>query len=173
VVTEQQTHDGGDVLPGFSLDLGRFFRAGLDAVTVTCPVGTSSLTDNWFREQIAQRAYDGRCYLVPSETSEMSDQPEPINFFFRLVVFASALFVITIFALVATIFSDPDVPAVQFLNEYGGTLIAGEVIATLLIGFLAMAVDRRQILRKQPADEDAAGFDTVSDAKPQGRKESD
>lgn len=103
----------------------------------------------------------------------MSDQPEPINFFFRLVVFASALFVITIFALVATIFSDPDVPAVQFLNEYGGTLIAGEVVATLLIGFLAMAVDRRQILRKQPVDEDAAGFDTVSDAKPQGRKESD
>jgi hypothetical protein len=111
--------------------------------------------------------------LFPSETFEMSDQPEPINFFFRLVVFASALFVITIFALVATIFSDPDVPAVRFLNEYGGTLIASEVVVTLLVGFLAMAVDRRQILRKQPADEDAASSDTGSDAKSQKREGSD
>ncbi len=72
----------------------------------------------------------------------MSDDPQRPNLFFRLVIVAGCVFLVTIFALVATIFGDPESPVARFLNKHGGTLIAAEVAATLLLGLLAMAVDR-------------------------------
>lgn len=63
-------------------------------------------------------------------------------------------FVLTIFASIAALFGDPRSQAAVFLNEHGAGLIAVEVAAILVCGFLAMAIDRRQTLRarKQQAD---------------------
>jgi hypothetical protein len=69
------------------------------------------------------------------------------NPFFPLAAFCSALFIITILALVASVFGDPRAPLARLLDQYGGRLIAGEVAATLVTGLVAMAVDRRQSLR--------------------------
>ena len=77
----------------------------------------------------------------------MTDAPKKPNLFFTLAIAAGALFAITIFALVAIMFGDGEAPVSRFLNEHGGRLIVGEVTATLLLGWLAMAVDRRRILR--------------------------
>jgi hypothetical protein len=84
----------------------------------------------------------------------MSDrsQPEPArprNPFFPLAAFASVLFIITILALVAGVFGDPRAPLAQLLDRYAGRLLAGEVAAILITGFLAMFVDRRQAIRAQ------------------------
>lgn len=77
------------------------------------------------------------------------------NPFFVLVAACSLLFVMTILAFVATMFSDPASPVVQFIDRQGITLIAGEVVAILLTGMLAMVVDRRQTLRQRQLSADA------------------
>ncbi len=83
---------------------------------------------------------------------DMSDKPDRLNPFFRLVVVASAIFIMTIFALVAATFGGSASPASQFINAYAGTMFAVEVAVVLVLGLLALAVDRRQILRDQPSD---------------------
>ncbi|HUG92965.1 MAG TPA: hypothetical protein VML55_19145 [Planctomycetaceae bacterium] len=77
----------------------------------------------------------------------MSDSSERLNLFFRLTTLAGAVFVVTILALVAAMFGDPQSPPALFLHAHGTTLIAWEVAVILAAGVLAMAVDRRQILR--------------------------
>lgn len=69
------------------------------------------------------------------------------NIFFRLALGTGSLFVVTILALTATIFSNPRAPSARFLDNHGDTLIAAEVAATLIFAFWAMALDRRQQLR--------------------------
>ncbi len=76
--------------------------------------------------------------------------PGELNFFFRLAVASSAVFIITIFALVAALFGNPQAPPAQFLNAYGGVLIAGEVGVILFVAFVAMAVDRIRTVRNAP-----------------------
>ena len=78
----------------------------------------------------------------------MPDDSRPRNPFFPLAVFCSGLFVVTILALLASVFGDPQAPLARLLERYAGRLIAGEVAAILLSGFLALAVDRRQALRE-------------------------
>jgi hypothetical protein len=77
----------------------------------------------------------------------MTKPPDRLNFFFCLVIVASGLFVFTILAMIATAFSDSQSPVVNFLNHYGGQLLLGEVVVTVLVSFLALYVDRTQILR--------------------------
>ncbi len=75
--------------------------------------------------------------------------PDPVrqrNPFFPLAAFASALFIVTILALVAGVLGDSRAPVAQLLDRYAGRLIAGEVAAILVSGFLAMFVDRRQTI---------------------------
>lgn len=79
----------------------------------------------------------------------MPDSSPSRNPFFPLSAFCAALFVVTILALVASVFGDARAPLAGLLNEYGGVLMSGEVAATLLTGFLALFVDRRQTLRSQ------------------------
>ena len=79
----------------------------------------------------------------------MPDSSPPRNPFFALTAFSAVLFVITILALVASVFGDPRAPLAGILNEYGGVLMAGEVVVILFAGFLALFVDRRQTLRSQ------------------------
>jgi hypothetical protein len=76
----------------------------------------------------------------------MPDEPQHVNVFFRITIASGALFVLTIFALLAAALGNGEAPPARFLNEFGGWLIAGEVVVTLLAGFVAMAVDRRQTL---------------------------
>ncbi|HEY2251762.1 MAG TPA: hypothetical protein VGH74_11900 [Planctomycetaceae bacterium] len=77
----------------------------------------------------------------------MSDPVHPRNPFFPLAVFASVLFIVTILALVAGVLGDSRAPLAQLLDRYAGRLLAGEVAAILITGFLAMFVDRRQTKR--------------------------
>jgi hypothetical protein len=70
------------------------------------------------------------------------------NPLFPLAAVSTAAFIVTIFALVAVMFGDQSAPPVRFLNRHGGTLIAWEAGVTLLLGVLAMAVDRVQSLRR-------------------------
>ena len=75
------------------------------------------------------------------------------NPFFPMVLFSASLFVLTILAMVAVIFSDPNAPAAKFLNAHASRLIAAEVIVTLVLGLLALVVDRRQTLRRKSQTE--------------------
>lgn len=83
----------------------------------------------------------------------MPDSVERPNLFFRLVVPAGGLFVVTILALTSTIFGNPEAPMNQWLTEYGGTLIVAEVVLFVVVGFLAMAVDRWKTLRQASRDD--------------------
>ena len=85
----------------------------------------------------------------------MSEPARHRNPFFPLAAFASALFIITILALVAGVFGDSRAPLAQLLDRYAGRLIAGEVAAILIAGFLAMFVDRRQTKRSQKESQQA------------------
>jgi hypothetical protein len=81
----------------------------------------------------------------------MPDASRPRNPFFPLAVVCSGLFVVTILALLASVFGDPQAPLARLLERYAVRLMAGEVAAVLVTGFLALYVDRRQALRdRQP-----------------------
>ncbi len=69
------------------------------------------------------------------------------NIFFRLALATGAVFVVTVLALTAAIFSDARSPMARLLDDYGGEIIAVEVAATLIFAFWAMALDRRRQLR--------------------------
>ena len=71
-----------------------------------------------------------------------------------MVLFSAAVFVFTILAMVAVMFSDPRAPVAQFFDAHAGRLIAAEVIVTLLVGFLALAVDRLQTTRRRQQSAD-------------------
>jgi hypothetical protein len=90
------------------------------------------------------------------------------NMFFHLAVAASVLFILTVLALTAMIFSVPRAPLARFLNDHGGTLIAAEVAASLAFGFCAMALDRWQTLRQtsNPADGPANASGITPDGNP-------
>jgi hypothetical protein len=99
----------------------------------------------------------------------MSNVPERPNPFFQLTAAAATLFVITVLALVASMFGDPDAPQTAFLNERGGTLIAVEVVAILTLGLSALIVDRRRTLRQTL--EAPPSTPPVEDANPDARVE--
>lgn len=71
------------------------------------------------------------------------------NPFFQLAAFSSVLFIVTILALVASVFGDERAPMARFLDRYIGRILAVEVVAILLTGFLALFIDRRQMLKLQ------------------------
>ena len=68
------------------------------------------------------------------------------NLLFRLVIFFSAAFLITILLLMARTFSASRSPVKQMLDLYGLYLSGIELGAILVCGFFAMAIDRRQTL---------------------------
>lgn len=72
------------------------------------------------------------------------------NPFFGMVLFSTSIFVLTILAMVAVIFSDPRAPIAKFLEAHGGRLVVAEVIVTLIVGFCALALDRIQSRRGTP-----------------------
>lgn len=68
-----------------------------------------------------------------------------MNIFYHLLIVIVGLFVLTVFALIASAFSGSEG---GLLDKHAITVIAIEVVATLVIGLLAMAVDRRRMLRE-------------------------
>lgn len=90
--------------------------------------------------------------------------PRP-GLLFRLVVPATAVFIITILSLIAVLFSDERAPVAMWLNRNGNSLLLFELITVLALSFAAMAVDRwitlREIARGVP---DVAGTGTIESA---------
>ncbi|MSR56589.1 MAG: hypothetical protein EXS05_02815 [Planctomycetaceae bacterium] len=84
----------------------------------------------------------------------MPDSAVPRNPFFPLTAFFGALFIVTILALVAGLFGDPQAPLAQVLDRHAGWLLTLEAAGLLLSGFLALVVDRRQTLaaKEPPSD---------------------
>ncbi|MCP4785025.1 MAG: hypothetical protein GY903_17635 [Fuerstiella sp.] len=64
------------------------------------------------------------------------------SFLFRLVIPATVIFILTILALIASIFGDPQAPVSQWLEAHGDDLLIWELIAVLVVAVLAMTVDR-------------------------------
>ncbi len=73
----------------------------------------------------------------------------PPGLLFRLVVPATAVFIVTILSLIAVLFSDERAPLAKFLNRNGNSLLVAEFVVIIVLSILAMIVDRRQILRDQ------------------------
>jgi len=81
--------------------------------------------------------------------------------FFRLVVPATSVFVMTILALIAVLFGDERAPLARLLNRHGNTLLVLEFVAILVLSLLALVLDRRQILRDQQARAGGSEPDSV------------
>ena len=72
----------------------------------------------------------------------------PASLLFKLIVPATAVFIITVMSLIAVVFSDQRAPVAKFLNEYGTKLLVVEFVAVIGLSFLAMTVDRIRTLRE-------------------------
>lgn len=72
----------------------------------------------------------------------------PASLLFRLIVPATAIFIVTVMSLIAVVFSDQKAPVAKFLNAYGSMLLVVEFVAVMGLSFLAMTVDRIRTLRE-------------------------
>jgi hypothetical protein len=87
-----------------------------------------------------------------------------MNVFYRLLIPVVGLFVLTVFAMIASAFAGS---GGSLLDQHAVAIILVEVAATLVIGLLAMLVDRRRMLREYhrtlserkatPSNPDASG----------------
>ncbi len=109
-------------------------------------------------------------FSIMSDQTKPTDQPPPLSFLFRLVIVACGLFVVTIFALVASLLSDSNSSMINFLNRHGSTLIGCEVVGIILLSVIALKFDRSPILRNMkqygsryddPADDSNVEVDDV------------
>lgn len=71
----------------------------------------------------------------------------PASLLFKLIVPATAIFIVTVMALIAVVFSDQRAPIAKFLNAWGTTLLEVEFVAVMGLSILAMTVDRIRTLR--------------------------
>lgn len=97
----------------------------------------------------------------------MSETRPPRNPFFPATAAFGALFAITILALIAALFGDPNAPMAKLLDRFVGWMLAAEVVGLLVTGFLALAVDRRQTLAgRAPSNQAAAQPSRVGEPTP-------
>ncbi len=82
---------------------------------------------------------------------------------FRLVIPATVIFILTILALIASLFGDPRAPVSQWLEAHGNSLLIWEFIVVLVVALLAMTIDRWRnlhgieedpVMPPQPTDSD-------------------
>lgn len=78
---------------------------------------------------------------------------------FRLIVPVTVVFIMTVLALIASLFGNPDAPVSQWLDVWGNRLLLWEFVAVLVVSLLAMTIDRVRTLRgldeapvQRPAD---------------------
>lgn len=76
----------------------------------------------------------------------------PTSLLFRLVVPATAVFIITILSLIAVLFSDERAPLARLLDRYGNALLLSELFVVLVLSILAMTMDRLNTLRAMRTD---------------------
>ena len=79
----------------------------------------------------------------------MRHRPQPASLLFRLSAVAAGIFGVTILALIAVVIGDSQSPGARWLNRHASIIFAVEVTAILVLGFAAMAQDRRQTLRER------------------------
>ena len=72
----------------------------------------------------------------------------PASLLFKLIVPATAIFIVTVMSLIAAVFSDQRAPVAKLLNQHGTKLLIAEFVAVMGLSFLAMTVDRIQTLRQ-------------------------
>ncbi len=94
--------------------------------------------------------------MEPEQTeSRPESSPKRASILFQLTAFSSVLFIMTVLAMIATVFGDQSAPAAKHFNRHVGKVIAIEVGATLLLGFAAMTQDRRQTLTERDKNQPA------------------
>jgi hypothetical protein len=71
------------------------------------------------------------------------------NPFWGIVVGASGGFCVTILAYLASGLGSPAAPLNQFFTRYGFLLICVETAVIVITGLLALAMDRRQAVRRR------------------------
>lgn len=77
----------------------------------------------------------------------------PAGLLFRLIIPATALFVITILAVIACVFGDPRAPAAKWLDQYANLLLTIEFGMIIALALAAMTVDRIRTLRTSSTGE--------------------
>jgi len=89
---------------------------------------------------------------TPQQTDETTPKPGMIRWSYRFVAGFSALFIFTVFVMVAVTMSDPRVETNEsmklFFDRHGLRLIATEVTAILSFVLIAFALDRRESWKK-------------------------
>ena len=72
----------------------------------------------------------------------------PASLLFKLIIPATAVFIVTVMALIAVVFSDQRAPVAIFLNTWGTHLLVVEFFTVTGLSLLAMTVDRIRTLRE-------------------------
>ncbi len=75
----------------------------------------------------------------------------PASLLFRLIVPACAVFILTILAMIASVFGNPDAPVTKWLDRNVGTILTVEFVAVISLSIMAMFVDRIRTLRSAAA----------------------
>jgi hypothetical protein len=113
--------------------------------------------------------------LFVAQVNPMRGPGSKPSLLFKLLIPATAIFIVTILSMIAILFSDERAPVAIFLNRHGNSLLAAEFVAVMVLSFLAMAVDRLQTLRLIGRDHDGtahdadamkAGEDSIGHARP-------
>lgn len=72
----------------------------------------------------------------------------PASLLFRLVIPATAAFVITILAMIAVLFGDDRAPFAQVINRYGNVTLVVEFVLIIGLTLASMTADRIATLRQ-------------------------
>lgn len=83
-----------------------------------------------------------------SEICPMRGPGSPASLLFRLVIPATAAFVITILAMIAVLFGDDRAPFAQVINRYGNVALVVEFILIIALTLASMTADRIATLRQ-------------------------
>jgi hypothetical protein len=78
----------------------------------------------------------------------MTERRRGPGFLFHAAAGATALFVLTVLVMIATVFGDAEAPFNAWLNRYGTLLLTGEVALVALTAGAAIAWDQRASRRQ-------------------------
>jgi hypothetical protein len=77
------------------------------------------------------------------------------NIFFPLLIACGGMFCLTTLILVVCSFDTSGAPIVVFFEQYAGWMIFIEMGITIVVGFLALVVDRRRTLAVMSSEADS------------------
>ena len=84
--------------------------------------------------------------VTPNALQFMKPPRSKPSLLFRLVIPATVVFILTILALIASLFGNPDAPLSQWLEAHGDAILIWEFAIVLTFAVLAMVIDRWRIL---------------------------